>query len=151
MACGFNEPAIECALIHWAPALKARREPSGQWRADCLHPGCGAERAFQFDVPGRSIRWKSFCGKHDQDAVRPHLIAAVGPCAPGRRSGELITPADLQALALSGLPPVALKVQMLTWSGMSMTAALDKLGVDRTSRYRVRDQVSQFRDKPAGQ
>ena len=58
--------------------------------------------------------------------------------------------ADLEALALSGLPPLALKVQMLIYAGMTTTQALDKLGVDRTTCYRVRSLLSQFRDNAAG-
>jgi hypothetical protein len=59
--------------------------------------------------------------------------------------------ADLEALALSGLPPLALKTQMLVYAGMSITEALAKLGVDRTTSYRIRGQLSQFRDNTAGE
>jgi hypothetical protein len=48
------------------------------------------------------------------------------------------------------LPPLALKAQLLIYAGMSTTEALDKLGVDRTTRYRVRNQLSQLGDKPPG-
>lgn len=68
---------------------------------------------------------------------------------PGGRP-QPATAADLEALALSGLPPLALKVQLLIYAGMSTTEAFDKLGVDRTTRYRVRDHLSQFGDKLAG-
>jgi hypothetical protein len=68
---------------------------------------------------------------------------------PGGRP-QPATAAGLEALAMSGLPPLALKVQLLIYSGMSATEAFDKLGVDRTTRYRVRHQLSQFGDKPAG-
>lgn len=63
---------------------------------------------------------------------------------------EAVTRAELEALALSGLPPLALKVQMLVYAGLTMPEALDKLGVDRTTRYRVRGQLSQFADNIAG-
>lgn len=152
MACGLGLDAVDCAADHWSPALDGRREPSGQWRADCPVPGCGADRALQYDVPGKSrnVRWKSFCGHHDKEAMRPYVVAAVGVCMPAGKPRESVGPADLQALALADLPPKAMKAQLLIWAGMTTTEALDKLGVDRTSRYRVRDQLSQFGDKHAG-
>ena len=150
MACGLGLPdAVDCAADHWSPALGGRRERNGQWRAPCPVPGCGALRSLEYDAPGKHVRWKSFCGEHDKDAVRPYLARIVGPCMPsGRR--EPVSHADLEALALSGLPPLALKIQMLIYSGMDITEAFEKLGVDRTTRYRVRVQLSQFGDKPAG-
>ena len=151
MACGRGYPdAIDCAGGCWCKALDGRREPGGQWRATCLVPGCGSRRALEWDAPGKHVRWRSFCGEHDKEAVRPHLAAIVGPCMPGKVQQEPIRHADLEALALSSLPPLALKVQLLIYSGMSTTKALDKLGVDRTTRYRVRAQLSQFGDKAAG-
>ena len=152
MACGGGYPdALDCAAYCWSPKVGGRREPSGQWRAPCPVKGCKVERALQYDAPGKSVRWRSFCGFHDNDAVRPYLAALVGGCMPGKTSGrEVASPADLEALALSGLPPLAIKTQLLIYAGMSTTEALDKLGIDRTTRYRVRDQLSQFRDKAAG-
>ena len=149
MACGLGLVAEDCAADHWSPALDGRRERNGQWRATCPVPGCGACRALEYDAPGKHVRWKSFCGEHDKDAVRPHLARLLGSCMPGGRP-QPATAAELEALALSGLPPLALKVQMLIYAGRSMTEALDKLGVDRTTRYRVRAQLSQFGDKGAG-
>lgn len=150
MACGLGLPdAEDCAADHWSPVLNGRREPNGQWRAQCPVPGCGALRSLEYDAPGKHVRWRSFCGTHDKDAIRPHLARIIGPCMPGGRP-QPATAAELEALALSGLPPLALKVQLLIYSGMSTTEAFDKLGVDRTTRYRVRTQLSQFGDKPAG-
>jgi hypothetical protein len=151
MACGLGLPdAEDCAADHWSPALGGRRERNGQWRADCPVPGCGAVRALEYDAPGKHVRWRSFCGTHDKEAVRPWLARVVGLCMPsGRR--ETVTRAELEALALSGLPPLALKTQMLVYAGMTITEAFDKLGVDRTTRYKVRDLLSSFRDNTAGQ
>lgn len=150
MACGLGLPdAEDCAADHWSPALGGRRERNGQWRAPCPVPGCGALRSLEYDAPGKHVRWKSFCGTHDKDAMRPHLARIIGACMPSGRP-QPATAAELEALALFGLPPLALKIQLLIYSGMSTTEAFDKLGVDRTTRYRVRDQLSQFGDKPAG-
>ena len=150
MACGLGLPdAEDCAADHWSPALGGRREPNGQWRAQCPVPGCGALRSLEYDAPGKHVRWRSFCGTHDKEAVRPHLARIIGPCMPGGRP-QPATAAELEALALSGLPPLALKVQLLIYTGLSATEAFDKLGVDRTTRYRVRGQLSQFGDKAAG-
>lgn len=151
MACGLGLPdAEDCAAGHWSPALNGRRERNGQWRADCPVPGCGAIRALEYDAPGKHVRWRSFCGSHDKDAVRPHLARLVGPCMPGGRRLASVTRTELEAPGLSDLPPLALRVQLLVYSGMSTAEAFGKLGVDRTTRYRVRDQLSQFRDKTAG-
>ena len=132
-------------------ALGARRERNGQWRSDCPVPGCGAARALEFDAPGKHVRWKSFCGTHDKDAMRPYLAKMLGPCMPSRERRAPVRHAELEALALSGLPPLALKVQMLIYAGMTIAEAFDKLGVDRTTRYRVQHQLSQFGDIAAGQ
>lgn len=151
MACGIDSDtdAETCAGIHWSPALGGRPE-SKQWRAPCPVDDCGALRSLEYDAPGKHVRWRSFCSRHDKEAVRPYLVAKVGTCMPsGQRVGP-IRHADIEALALSGLPPLALKVQMLVYSGMTMPEALDKLGVDRTTRYRVRGQLSRYSDKSAG-
>ena len=151
MACGLGLPdAEDCAADHWSPVLNGRRERNGQWRADCPVPGCGAVRSLEYDAPGRHVRWRSFCGTHDKDAVKPHLARIIGQCMPGWTRRERATPAELEALALSGLPPIALKIQLLIYAGMTTTEAFDKLGVDRTTRYRVRSLLSQFRDNAAG-
>jgi hypothetical protein len=153
VACGRGEPTAEdCAVHCWSHALKkfnSHREANGQWRADCPVPGCGAVRSLEYDAPGKHVRWKSFCGEHDKDAVRPYLARIIGPCMPGGRP-QPATAAELEALALSGLPPLALKVQLLIYAGRTMTEALDKLGVDRTTRYRVRAQLSRYGDKGTG-
>ena len=152
MACGLGLPdAEDCAADHWSRKLDGRRERNGQWRADCPVPGCDAVRALEYDAPGKHVRWRSFCGKHDKDAVRPHLARILGPCMPGGVRVAPVKHADLEALALSGLPPLALKTQMLVYAGMSITEALAKLGVDRTTSYRIRGQLSQFRDNTAGE
>jgi hypothetical protein len=150
MACGLGLPdAEDCAADHWSPALGGRRERNGQWRARCPVPGCKSLRSLEYDAPGRHVRWRSFCGLHPKEVVRPHLVKLIGPCMPGGRAP--IRRTDLEALALSGLPPLALKVQMLVYSGMTIAEAFDKLGVDRTTRYRVQRQLSQFGDITAGQ
>lgn len=151
MACGLGLPdAEDCAADHWSPALNGRRERSGQWRADCPVPGCGAVRALEYDAPGKHVRWRTFCGVHDKEAVKPHLAKLIGPCMRSRERGGPIRHAELEALALSGLPPLALKTQMLIYAGMTIGEAFDRLGVDRTTRYRVRRQLSQFGDNAAG-
>jgi hypothetical protein len=145
--------AEDCAINCWCDALaalNAHRERNGQWRADCPVPGCGAERSLEYDAPGRHVRWKSFCGDHDKDAIRPYLAKLIGPCMPSGLRRERIEHEELIVLALSGLPPLALKTQMLVYAGLSTTEALDRLRVDRTTRYRIRQQLSQFGDKTAG-
>ena len=135
MACASGLDAEDCAIQHWCPALDARRERSG-WRAPC--PACGADRALEFDAPGRSIRWNSFCGGHDRDAVRPVLRGLLGACLPGK-SARLapIEPNALVELALADVPPMSLRLALLEMAGISTPDALAKLGVRREHRSRV--------------
>jgi hypothetical protein len=65
--------------------------------------------------------------------------------------GEVVTRADLETLALSGLPPQALKTQLLIYAGMTMADAFDKLAVDRSMRYKVRGLLLAFHHNAAGQ
>ena len=152
MACGIDSDidAETCAAIHWSPALGGRPE-SKQWRAPCPVEGCRSLRALEYDAPGKHVRWRTFCARHDKEAVRPYLVAKVGQCMPRGQRVAPVKHADLERLGLSSLPPLALKVQMLVYSGMTIAEAFDKLGVDRTTRYRVQRQLSQFGDITAGQ
>lgn len=135
MACATGLLAEDCAIQHWCPATDARREGAG-WRAPC--PACGTKRALEFDVPGKSIRWNSFCGEHDKDALRPVLRDLLGGCLPGK--GGQAAPIDHDALiqlALAEMPPTSLRLAMLEMAGMSTPDALDKLGIRRENRSRV--------------
>ena len=137
MACGLGELAEDCAADHWSRALDGRREPSGQWRADCPVPGCqSGRRALEYDAPGKHIRWRSFCGQHDKDAVRPFLAKLVGPCMPGG-GRQPVRHDDLIALALADLPPLTRQLRMLELAGIGTQEALDRLGVRRENRSRV--------------
>lgn len=144
MACGIGLPdAVDCAADHWSRALDGRREPSGQWRADCPVKGCGAKRALQYDAPGKHVRWKSFCGEHDKDAVKPYLVKLVGPCMPsGGRAA--ISHDELIALTLAGLPPQSLRLGLLELAGMTTPEALDALGIGPTHKRRVIDPLRRF-------
>jgi hypothetical protein len=137
MACGLGGDAEDCAISHWSPALDGRRERNGQWRADCPVPGCCSLRSLEYDTPGKHVRWRSFCGEHDKDAVRPHLAALVGACMPGGSRRQPIRHDDLIDLALSGLPPMTMRLEMLRLAGMGTAEALDKLGVRADHRARV--------------
>jgi hypothetical protein len=149
MACGLGLPdAEDCAADHWSPALNGRRERNGQWRADCPVPGCGAIRSLEYDAPGKHVRWRSFCGEHDKDAVRPYLAKLVGPCMPsGRR--EPIRHADLAELALADVPPQSLRLALLELAGMPTAEALAKLGVGPTHRRRVVDPLRRLGRLPS--
>lgn len=138
MACGLGLPdAEDCAADHWSPALDGRRERGGQWRADCPVPGCGAERSLEYDAPGKHVRWRSFCGTHDKDAVRPHLAKLIGACMPfgarERRNNELI------AIARADLPPQSLRLGLLEMAGVPTSEALAMLGIGPTHKRRVID------------
>ena len=138
MACGLGEPTAEdCAIAHWCPKLGARREANRQWRADCPVPGCGARRALEFDAPGKHVRWRSFCGEHDAEAVRPHLAKLIGPCMPGGTRRKPIGHGDLIMLALADIPPMTKNLRMLEMAGISTEEALAMLGIRREHRARV--------------
>ena len=141
MACGRGEPAAEdCAIRCWSDALRklnSHREPNGQWRADCPVPGCRSLRALEYDAPGKHVRWRSFCGHHDREAMRPYLAALIGPCMPGGRGGRTIDRSELIALALTDMPPMTMRLEMLRLAGIGTAEALDRLGVRPDNRARV--------------
>jgi hypothetical protein len=140
VACGRGEPTAEdCAIRCWSDALVklgAHREANGQWRANCPVPDCGAERSLEYDAPGKHVRWRSFCGRHDREAVRPHLAGLIGPCMPRNRPAPAIG-AELIALALADLPPQSLRLALMEMAGMPTGEALAKLGVGPTHKRRV--------------
>lgn len=140
MACGRGEPTAEdCAIRCWSDALKklnSHREPNGQWRADCPVPGCKSLRAIEYDAPGKHVRWRTFCGHHDRDAVRDHLAALVGPCMPRGRPAPAIR-AELVALALADIPPQSLRLGLLELAGMPTSEALARLGIGPTHKRRA--------------
>lgn len=138
MACGLGEPTAEdCIIVHWCKALEhldSHREPNGQWRADCPVPGCKAERALEFDAPGKHVRYRSFCGKHDRETMRPHLAKLIGPCMPG---GRRAVNHEMVALATADLPPQSLRLGLLEMAGMTTAEALAELGIGPTHKRRV--------------
>jgi hypothetical protein len=137
VACGLGLLAEDCAADHWSPALDGRRERNGQWRANCPVPGCGALRALEYDAPGKHVRWRSFCGEHDKDAVRPYLARLIGPCMPGGHRREPIRHDELIELALSDMPPMTMRLEMLRLAEVGTVEALDRLGVRPDNRARV--------------
>ena len=138
MACGLGLPdAEDCAADHWSPALGGRRERNGQWRAQCPVPGCGALRSLEYDAPGKHVRWRSFCGEHDKEAIRPHLVKLVGQCMPGGARREPVKHGDLITLALTDIPPMTKNLRMLELAGISTDEALTMLGIRREHRARV--------------
>jgi hypothetical protein len=155
--CGEN--AADCAVRHVLPELggtctRTRGGAPVEWAAAC--PVCHAAGKLTLTAKGRTLlRYCQRC-KAPQEALTAAL-AALLPCfwppgaRPSRRPGLRVEPGDLAALALSGLPPTAKDAQLLVMSGMTVTEALDKLGIDRTTRYRIRLQLSQYCDKTAGQ
>ncbi len=129
--------AEDCAADHWCWKLDGHREQAG-WRANCPYPGCGAERSLEWDVPGKSVRWRSWCGEHDKEALGPVLAELLAGCVPRRRSDRLpISHDDLVALALTDMPPMTMRRRMLQMTGVGTREALDKLGVRRENRSRV--------------
>ncbi len=138
MGCGLDSgsTAEECAIAHWSPALlalNAHRERNGQWRADCPVPGCRSGRSLEYDAPGRHVRWKSFCGHHDKEAVRPYLAKLVGACMPSGRPRTV----DRDELT-----------ELLELAGMPTAEALARLGIGPTHKRRVIDPLRQLGKLP---
>lgn len=137
MACGRGwADAVDCAAYCWSPALGGRPE-SKQWRARCPVDGCGSLRALEYDAPGKHVRWRSFCGLHDKEAVRPYLAKLIGVCMPGGTRREPVKHGDVIALALADIPPMTKNLRMLELAGISTDEALIMLGVRRENRARV--------------
>ncbi len=101
--------AEDCAILHWCPALGGQREKS-DWRAPC--PLCQADRALRFSLYGRGLRWWSYCGDHEREALRPVLRKLLGDCLPGRASGPRTGRPRRpdSADADSGMPPMSLRL-----------------------------------------
>jgi hypothetical protein len=138
VACGLGLPdAEDCAADHWSLALDGRRERNGQWRAPCPFPGCATLRSLEYDAPGKHVRWKSFCGDHDKDAIRPYLARLIGSCMPGGSRREPISHDEMIELMLSDVPPMTMKLLGLRMAGLGTAEALDKLGVRPDNRARV--------------
>ena len=138
MACGLGLPdAEDCAADHWSPALSGRRERNGQWRAQCPVPGCGALRSLEYDAPGKHVRWRSFCGTHDKDAIRPYLVKLVGACMPG--GGKRRINPELVSIATADLPPQSLRLGLLEMAGLTTDEALAALDIGPTHKRRVID------------
>ena len=156
MRCGEN--GTDCALKHVVPALggtctKTRKGVPCEWACCC--PVCHAAGKLTLTAQGRTLlRYCHRCNATQE--VLTAALSAILPCfwpvgvRPSRQRKPRIEPTDLADLALSGLPPTAKDVQLLVMSGMGMNEALDKLGIDRTTRYRIRTQLSQWCDKTAG-
>jgi hypothetical protein len=126
--------AEDCASLHWGRELHGQRQRGGQWRADC--PVCHAERALEWDVPGRSVRWKSWCAEHDRDFLRPVLAEMLPGCLP-RRGGQRapVDHDDLIRLAQRDLPAAALRIGMLRLAGFTAAKARAELGLAKSTYY----------------
>jgi len=150
MSCGNGLPTIDdCAELHWAVSFDGVRQGDGSWRAPC--PGCQAPRALKWWLRRTTIGWCSFCSQHDKEMFRPLLAASLGPCLGGHRKGpEAVDHAELAALARAAIQPRTLRVRLLELSGMSLDSAMDELKVDRSDRYKIRQQLWSFDHKPAG-
>jgi hypothetical protein len=131
VACTTGLLAEDCATEHWCQALGGHREKGG-WRADC--PLCRASRAIEWDAPGKAVRWRSWCGQHDRDALRPVLRQLVGGCMPGRPQHR-ISAEDLIALASRDLPKTAYRVAMLQMAGISPREARAMLKIPESTYY----------------
>ena len=69
--------------------------------------------------------------------MRPYLAKLIGPCMPGGRVGRTIDRSELIALALTDMPPMTMRLEMLRLAGIGTAEALDKLGVRPDHRARV--------------
>jgi hypothetical protein len=139
--CG--EDGTDCAVKHVVPALhgrctKSRRVGRNQvpyeWRAAC--PVCHTAGKLTLTAKGRNLLRHCQKCKASQARLTEALAQLLPACFGGARKPG-IDPAALAELALSGMPPISLKLALLEMAGMSTPEALDKLGVRRENRARV--------------
>lgn len=142
MRCGAD--GTDCAVQHVVPALRGRctktRKVAGkvipyEWYADC--PVCHGRDKLTITAKGHTLlRWCQKC-----NAAPERLTAALAEILPGcfggTRKRSAINPDVLTELAMSGMPPMSMKLAMLEMTGMGTNEALDKLGVRRENRARV--------------
>jgi predicted GIY-YIG superfamily endonuclease len=102
-----------------------------------------AEKPWWPEVTRKTVQWyptRTLAAEAELAAIRAERPlcniqgsrGSESPWAP-----RAITPEDMVALMLSGLPPLSLKLAGLELAGMGTDEALDKLGVSRQNRYRV--------------
>lgn len=140
-SCRTGLVAEDCISDHYLPPLKGWPEPAGA-RAPC--PVCHTHRGISVQIRNKRVTWNQHCKKCDRPDVG-QAISSLVPCE-ARRARKSAPDADeLIWLALSSLPPTALRLGLLEMAGMSTTAALDKLGVARQNRYRVVSALRQNR------
>ena len=137
--------AEDCAADHAAPEFGLRCTRKGrQWSGPCLL--CHGERCLSLTIKGGRKLWhcnrKATPGRAacDQGELMAALSARRPDCitTPSTSARRTLIPGEqLADLALSGMQPMSLKLALLELSGMSTTAALDKLGIRRENRARV--------------
>ena len=98
---------------------------------------CRRERKFSQAIENGRIKSTCHAGTCSQEAIKAELAKLFPGCAGRRPRRPAINADDLAALALAEMPPVSLRLAVLEMTGMSTTAALEKLGVRRENRARV--------------
>jgi hypothetical protein len=139
-----HELAEDEIILAWIPKLPGYHWESASHRFDC--PECGKARRLSVRAkPGfRRPQWDLKCGC-ERELVAAKL-ADLGLISSARRARKSASdPDELIALALADIPPQSKYLGMLELAGMSTSAALDKLGVTRTNRYRVVSALRQNR------
>ena len=110
-----------------------RRAP-GKGRLARRLPTVPCQPSDRVGRPGKAVRWRSWCGQHDRDALRPVLRQLVGGCMPGRPQHR-ISAEDLIALASRDLPKTAYRVAMLQMAGISPREARAMLKIPESTYY----------------
>ena len=135
MTCSLHP--LDCATDHICRPASLRCTGPGQWSGPC--PVCHGPRKLSLAVKSGRLVW--ICHRKPPcslTAIRDALAELV-PCISRSRQPKrpAINHDDLAALILSEMPPVSLRLAVLEMTGMSTTAALEKLGVRRENRARV--------------
>ncbi len=146
MRCG--EDAEGCAHQHalrkLGPSRVTRTRRIGghdvayQWAVRCVV--CHLDGKMTLTAQGQWLLAYCHACKASQPALKTALALLLPDCYSGRSSrGQRvkIEPATLTELALSGMPPMSMKLAMLEMAGWGTPEALDKLGVRRENRSRV--------------
>jgi hypothetical protein len=146
----------DCAIVHLARDFDMTcTAEATQWSGGRC-PACGGRSCLSLAIrtnPGSRHRFLAWTCHRLPTAAHPlaactyaEILTAVHgkrpdcvslPKAPGRPKRAEIDPDELAALALSGMPPVSMKLAMLEMTGLGTPDALDKLGIRREHRSRV--------------
>ena len=138
MPCKLGLGGFDCSRDHWSRYLDNVGDGAKGFRARC--PLCGGARTLTYWAEDERVAFRCFHDGCDKVALRLKLseVIKTGCVTPPRGAAERAKRnAELTALALAPLQPVALRLLLLEMAGWETRAALDELKVSPGHRSRV--------------